>query len=388
MKRLMDLLGFFAIFSMILLVCHAYIFVHVLSAFTLTPLQRLCVGGVLAALLVGTLLAIPFVNALPRAQGAVLAWLTYPWLGVVLLLVTMCAAADVIWLLGKGVSMLTSSKSIGYRLLSQVAFGVAGVGCLASLFINAQPAVVKNVTIGIQNLPASFEGVRVVQLTDLHVGPMNDGVWLARIVDEVEALAPDMIVLTGDLVDGSVAHLSEHVLPLKRLKAKYGVHFVTGNHEYYSGADAWCAHLKSLGINVLRNACTQITSTEGENLNLVGVEDWGARHMRGVEGPDLQKALKGAQPNVPVILLAHQPAAIHEAAAMGVDLQLSGHTHGGQIWPFSYLVYLQQPYVQGHYVYPASKTQIYISPGTGFWGPPMRLGTHAEVSVITLRRAS
>ena len=384
----MDLLGFYTIFSMILLMCHAYIFIHVLSAFTLTPSQRWLIGMLLVVLLVGTLLAIPFVNALPRAQGAVLAWLTYPWLGVVLLLVTMCAVADVIWLLSKGAAILTNIKGVGHRPLSQIAFGIAGVGCLASLFINAQPAVVKNVTIGIQDLPTSFEGMRIVQLTDLHVGPMNDGVWLSHIVAEVEALAPDMIVLTGDLVDGSVAHLSEHVLPLMRLKAKYGVHFVTGNHEYYSGVDAWCAHLKRLNINVLRNMCVQITSDAGHVLNLVGVEDWGARHMRGAEGPDLQKALKGAQPNAPFILLAHQPAAIHEAAAVGVDLQLSGHTHGGQIWPFSYLVYLQQPYVQGHYVYPESKTQIYISPGTGFWGPPMRLGTHAEVSVITLKRAS
>jgi len=384
----MDVLGFFVIFSMILLFCHAYIFHHVVSAFSLSSAQRWGAGIILFGFLVVTLLTIPFVNMLPRAQGAVIAWLTYPWLGVVLLLVTMCAAADLVWLLSKGASLFSNIKDLGRRPLSQVAFGFAGVGCLVSLFINAQPAIVKNVTIEIQDLPASFDGVRIVQLTDLHVGPMNDGAWLSRIVEEVEALSPDMIVLTGDLVDGSVAHLSEHVLPLKRLKAKYGVHFVTGNHEYYSGVDAWCEHLKTLDINVLRNACTQITSTEGEILNLVGVEDWGARHMRGVEGPDLQKALKGAQPHAPVILLAHQPAAIHEAAARGVDLQLSGHTHGGQIWPFSYLVYLQQPYVQGHYVYPESKTQIYISPGTGFWGPPMRLGTHAEVSVITLTRAS
>jgi predicted MPP superfamily phosphohydrolase len=201
-------------------------------------------------------------------------------------------------------------------------------------------------------------------------------------------LKPDLIVITGDLVDGSVEELRHHVAPLADLQSLQGTYFITGNHEYYSGVDAWCTYIASLGVHILRNARVSISrnSTE-DSFDLAGVDDWASRHFPG-EGPNIRKALVNRDPNKVVILLAHQPVAVDEAATYDVDLQLSGHTHGGQIWPFTCLVYLQQPYTQGLYRHGDTQTQVYVSPGTGFWGPPMRLGTSAEITHITLRSAS
>jgi hypothetical protein len=194
-----------------------------------------------------------------------------------------------------------------------------------------------------------------------------------------------MIVITGDLVDGSVEELAQHVAPLADLRSQYGTYFVTGNHEYYSGVDQWCAYLTNIGVHVLRNERVSITNSSDESFDLAGVDDWSSRRF---PAEDLDTALAGRDPDKTLILLAHQPAAAHVAAAQGVDLQLSGHTHGGQIWPFNYLVPLQQPYTQGLYRHGNTQTQVYVSAGTGFWGPPMRLGTSAEITLITLRLGS
>src|SRR5207244_387356 len=154
-------------------------------------------------------------------------------------------------------------------------------------------------------------------------------------------------------------------------------------HEYYSGVDEWTAHLETLGIRILRNELVTLHDSTNNPIDFAGVDDFASSHVPG-HGPDLPKALNGRDSARPLILLAHQPAAIREAAAHQVDLQLSGHTHGGQIWPWNYFVYIQQPYVSGLHRYPNSNSQIYVSNGTGFWGPPMRLGTSAEITEITL----
>jgi predicted MPP superfamily phosphohydrolase len=187
-----------------------------------------------------------------------------------------------------------------------------------------------------------------------------------------------MVCITGDLVDGSVGELGHLVAPLADLRAKDGVFFVTGNHEYYSGADAWIAHVRKLGVRVLRNERVPIRGEQG--FDLAGIDDATAHHFG--HGADLRGALRGRDPSRAVVLLAHQPKAIAEAADLGVDLQLSGHTHGGQLFPFNYLVKLQQPYVDG--LHARAKTQIYVSRGTGWWGPPMRVMAPAEITRLTL----
>jgi uncharacterized protein len=189
----------------------------------------------------------------------------------------------------------------------------------------------------------------------------------------VNALRPDLVAGTGDLVDGSVRELGRAVAHLGRLQARHGVYFVTGNHEYYSGAEEWVAHLETLGIKPLRNEHVRIGDEGG--FDLAGIDDHSAR-------PDLKKALGGRDASRACVLLAHQPRGIELADELGVDLQLSGHTHGGQMFPWNLLVRLQQPFVAG--LHKLRRAQIYVSCGTGYWGPPMRVGAPAEITEIEL----
>ena len=215
-----------------------------------------------------------------------------------------------------------------------------------------------------------------MQITDLHIGPLLRKEWVEGVVERVRALKPDVVAITGDLVDGTVDELREHVAPLARLaEAPRGVYFSTGNHEYYSGVDEWLQYLPSLGIRPLSNERVQIAP----GLDIAGIHD---PTGRGRYAPDLGRALDGRDARTPVVLLAHQPRQFREAARSGVALTLSGHTHGGQIWPFSWLVALVQPYIAG--LHRRGDAQLYVSRGTGFWGPPMRVFAPAEIAVLRL----
>ncbi len=353
----------------------------------LTEEQRTFVVLILSSFSFFTLIALPANRVLPRAAATILSWIVYPWMGIAFLMFVTLLATDMIWLLLKLIpeNHLPESRLLLQHYFGVVALSVTGILGGFSFWKGLQSVTVKQLSITLSRLPQSLDGLRIVQITDLHVGSLINGNWLRRVVDKVNVLKPDIIVITGDLVDGSVKELCHHIAPIADLQAQYGTYFVTGNHEYYSGVEQWCAHIASLGVRVLRNERVSIAAgLVNASFDLAGVDDWASHHFQG-EGPDLAKALAGRNPNKLLILLAHQPAAIDEAAAHGVDLQLSGHTHGGQIWPFTYLVYLQQPYTKGLYRYSDTETQIYVSPGTGFWGPPMRLGTSAEITHITLR---
>ncbi len=193
----------------------------------------------------------------------------------------------------------------------------------------------------------------------------------------------DLIAITGDLVDGTVEQLRDQTAPLARLVAKEGVYFVTGNHEYYSGADDWVTEVERLGIQVLRNRRVVLRRDDAA-IDVAGVTDH--RAGRYGDGPDFDAALAGRDPTRELVLHAHQPAALEEAVRRDVGLQLSGHTHGGQFWPWNWVIYLIQPVVAGLARF--GRTQVYVNSGTGYWGPPMRLGTRAEVTVLTLRASS
>jgi uncharacterized protein len=221
-----------------------------------------------------------------------------------------------------------------------------------------------------------------VQLSDVHIGPLLDRRFAESIVARVNALEPDVIAITGDLVDGSIERLGAEVEPLRRLEARHGTFFVTGNHDYFSRADPWIERARELGWRVLRNERVTIGSGE-DAFDLAGVDDRIAHLFGGDHGEDLERALHGRDRRRPVVLLAHNPATFDAAAESGVDLQLSGHTHGGQIWPFVYLVRLITPYVAG--MYRRDQSVLYVSRGTGFWGPPMRLFKPAEITEIRLR---
>ncbi|OBV38906.1 hypothetical protein ASR47_1007222 [Janthinobacterium psychrotolerans] len=264
------------------------------------------------------------------------------------------------------------------------ATGVLGLALLATIvgFINARrTARVKEVTVAIAGLPPALQGFTIVQLSDIHVGATIKRAWVEAMVARANSLAADAIAITGDFGDGTVPQLGAHTAPLGMLRARHGVFLVTGNHEYYSGAVPWVAEFRRLGLTVLMNQ-HQVLEHDGAQLVLAGVTDYNAAHFDPGHTSDPQAAIAGAPPGLPCIVLAHQPRSAPAAEKAGFDLQLSGHTHGGQFWPWNLFVPLQQPYVAG--LHRSGKLQVYVSRGTGYWGPPKRLGAPAEMTRITL----
>lgn len=249
-------------------------------------------------------------------------------------------------------------------------------------YANARlPARIKRVTVPLPGLPAGLTDFRIVQVTDIHVGPTIKQRYLQAIVDRVNALQPDVVAITGDLVDGSVAELRAHVAPLAQLQARHGVFFVTGNHEYYSGVHGWVHELQRLGIRVLHNEHV-VLEHGGARLVLAGVTDFTGHYFDPAHRSDPAAAVAGAPAGAPRVLLAHQPRSATEAARAGFDLQLSGHTHGGQFLPWSFFVPLQQPFTAG--LHQLGRLTIYVSRGTGYWGPPKRLGAPSEIAELIL----
>jgi predicted MPP superfamily phosphohydrolase len=320
-------------------------------------------------------------RTLPRWASAPLAWVVYTWMGFALYLFLFTVIID----LARGVAGIAGllpadpeRRQILARTLAAVVAGLSALVGLGGLAVVARGFVVRRVPVTLAKLPKSASGYVIVQMTDVHVGPTLGRHFIESVVREANALAPDMIVITGDLVDGTVEQLREHVEPLRRLRAKDGVFFVTGNHEYYSGADEWIAHLRTLGIRVLRNERVAI----GDAFDLAGVDDSSAARMLENHGQDVGGALSGRDPSRAVVLLAHQPKALKEALAHRVDLQLSGHVHGGQMVPFNWLARLDQPLIAG--LHRVQDTWVYVSTGTGYWGPPMRVGSGSELTRIEL----
>lgn len=246
------------------------------------------------------------------------------------------------------------------------------------------PPVV-DVEVRVPDLDPRLDGLRVVQISDIHVGPTIKGRHLKRVVDAVNALEADVVAITGDLVDGTVSELRDDVAPVAELRARHGVFFVTGNHEYYVGVEAWVAELRRLGLTVLRNGHRVVECPErgGARLVVAGVDDYSAARMQPGAQSDPAAAVAGAPVGLFRLLLAHQPRSVAAAAEAGVDLQLSGHTHGGQFVPWNLFVPLQQPFT--HSLRTHGRTQIYTSRGTGYWGPPLRLGAPSEITRIVLR---
>lgn len=329
-------------------------------------------------------------RALARPLGSVLAAGLYTWMGLIILAFFLTVGTE---LVRGGHAVLELAKVVPKdperrTFLARALSGGVGLAALVlggAGIASARGAVqVKPITIALKKLPEAMNGFRIVQLTDVHIGPTLDGSWLEGIVARVNELKPDLIAITGDLVDGTVQELKEHVAPLGKLQAKHGVFFVTGNHEYYSGPDEWIAELERLGIRVLRNERVSI-GDETDSFDLAGIDDYRAKDFGRGHGADLDKALAGRDPERELVLLAHQPKHVLEAAKKGVGLQLSGHTHGGQIFPWGFFVRLDQKFVRG--LDRLEDTQLYTSCGTGYWGPPMRVGAPPEITEVTLCRA-
>jgi predicted MPP superfamily phosphohydrolase len=243
-------------------------------------------------------------------------------------------------------------------------------------------ARIVNVDVPIQNLPLALHGFSIAQISDVHVGSAIRKEYVEAIVDAVNGLHPDLIAVTGDVVDGSVRELALHTAPLARLSARHGAFFVTGNHEYYSGESAWTAEFKRLGLKVLHNEHAVVTH-DGAALVVAGVTDYSAHHFNPAQRSDPAAALAGAPTNAGAkILLAHQPRSAPAAETAGYDLQLSGHTHGGQFWPWNLFVRFQQPFTAG--LHRLNRLWVYVSRGTGYWGPPNRFGAPSEITRLRL----
>ncbi len=357
-------------------------------------------------------LILPFISLFFRSStqssswNDALAWIAYLGMGFLFLLFTVLLIRDLGWLvvtafrnsvlyigglLNSGAHHIVATDPARRRFLTNMMnLGVLGVAATLTAYgvyqARRRPAVV-GIPIAIPELPTDLHGFRIVQITDIHVGLTVKKDWVETVVEMVNDLAPDLIVFTGDLADGSVPRLRPEVLPLIDLAAPHGCYFVTGNHEYYSGAEAWVEEIQRLGLWILINEHRIIREGNGRIL-LAGITDYTGGQFLPSHKSDPRAAYAGAPPANVNILLAHQPRSVFEAAKIGFDLMISGHTHGGQFFPWNFLVPLEQPYLAGLHNHPVEKGEgyVYVSQGTGYWGPPIRLGTRSEITVFTLLR--
>jgi uncharacterized protein len=387
----LGLLLFLAVLSLAVGLLHGYLWLRMVRATTTRPgrarrsLTLLLV--VLGALPVGALV---LRGTLPLEAAAPLDWVAYSWLGVAFYaFLALLVLEPVRWFLGRRRRRDAAEAPDPHRRVflarslavtaGAVALGTAGTGA----WLAASPPVVRRVPVTLARLDPALDGLRIVTFSDAHLSATNRGRRFERLVEIVNAQRPDVVAIVGDLVDGDVRELRDDVAPLADLVSEQGVFFVTGNHEYFVDTRAWLRHLPTLGVDVLRNERVPIRRGAA-SFDLAGIDDRTAE-ASGLpgHGADLDAALDGRDDATPVVLLAHQPVMVEQAAAAGVDLQLSGHTHGGQLWPFDYAVRLDQPAVQGWSRH--GDTQLYVTPGAGYWGPPMRIGARPEVTVVELR---
>lgn len=371
------------------------ILLHGLIAWRLLPDLSFLPAIALGSVLLVSALVVPQGlrgrHAAHSSLGAVLTWLGLLCMGLFSSLLVLTLLRDIalliLWIaqaLGVTLNMSavrhTSAQAVPVLALLMTALG----------FWNARrTAAVVRVDVPVANLPEALQGFTMAQISDVHVGPTIKTLYLQRIVDRVNSLGANLVAITGDLVDGSVKELGQHIRPLAELQSTHGTFFVTGNHEYYSGAHSWIAALRQLGIRVLMNEHVVIQhrkdsqDPEPATVVVAGVADHSAHHFDESHRSDPHAAMDQAPEHaVFKLLLAHQPRSAAAAEKAGFDLQLSGHTHGGQFWPWAYFVQFQQPFTAG--LNRLGRLLVYTSRGTGYWGPPKRFGAPSEITLLRL----
>lgn len=364
---------------------------HAWVGWRLVPALPAAAALALALLLAASALLLPLGMGARRAAGragpaAWLAWSSLVAMGLfsslfVLTLVRdllLLGAAAVAWI-RPGSVPLDATARLGAAAVPVLALALTAVGAWNA----RRTAGVVHVDVPIAGLPAALHGFTIVQISDVHVGPTIGERYLRGIVEAVNRLDADMVAITGDLVDGSVEALGPHVAPLRELRSRHGSFFVTGNHEYYSGAHGWVVALRGLDVTVLLNEHV-VLSHDGAALLVAGVTDPSAHHFDPSHRSDPHGALAGAPAASVRVLLAHQPRSALAAVEAGYHLQLSGHTHGGQFWPWNLVVRWQQPFAAG--LYRLRGLWVYVSRGTGYWGPPKRFGAPSEITRLRLVR--
>ena len=343
------------------------------------------------------------INRIEVPGGAVLTWISYLGMGFFSLLLTIVLVRDLGWIvvaIGEKAAGLAAgffNTDIGtvmpadperrrllIRSMSAGLVTIAGGLTLYGFFEARRRPSLVNVVVPLPSLHADMEGLRILQITDIHAGLTVGRDFVERVVAQANELKPDIIAFTGDLVDGSVARLRDVVAPMRDLEAPLGKFFITGNHEYYSGAEPWVEEARRLGFDVLLNEHRVIRRGAG-SLLMAGITDYSGGQFLKSHASDPAKAFAGAPKTDARILLAHQPKSLKAALPRGFDLQISGHTHGGQFFPWNLLAAVDQPYVSG--LHRHENSWIYVSRGTGYWGPPVRIAARSEITLFTLTRA-
>ena len=383
------MLSFLTVFTLILLAGHYYVGRRLLTPLKLKPSYKKLAWT--AILTVPLILPFTFLFRIWGINGTLIdliGWIAFVGMGFFSLIIGWVVLRDLILLAGFLIRKYRKPKSYDAQrrafLMNSMNYSIIGVSALLTgygIYEARRNPTMERINIHLPHLPPEFEGLRIAQFTDLHVGPTIKRAFVQSAVDQINQLGADIIVFTGDLVDGSVSSLKNEVAPLGELAASEGVYFITGNHEYYSGVNAWLEQVERLGLRVLLDANNVITRGN-RKLVMAGVTDFTAHRFEPDHVSDPVKALHGAETADIKILLAHQPVNIFGASQAGYDLQISGHTHGGQYLPWRFMVTLNQPYVIG--LNKHKDTWIYVNRGTGYWGPPLRLGVPSEISLLTL----
>ncbi|WP_328475681.1 metallophosphoesterase [Actinoplanes sp. NBC_00393] len=345
-------------------------------------------------------------SGLPHSLVRVVAWPGYLWLALLIYLFLGVLAGEVVrpllsrWLARRREPVPATTApaaeiapervpenpaQISRRVfVSRIAGGAAAAIAVGTVGAGAYRTLdgpsVKRITVPLAKLPRSAHGLRIAVVSDVHLGPVLGSGFCQRVVDTINSTQPDLVAVVGDLIDGDVEDLAGSVEPLRGLRSRLGTFFVTGNHEYISGVEPWVAKVRELGMQPLRNSRLELPG-----FDLAGVDDVSGERDGG-GGADFAAALSDRDRSRAVVLLAHQPVAIHEAVEHGVDLQLSGHTHGGQLWPGNYIAELANPTNAGLERY--GDTQLYVSRGAGAWGPPVRVGAPSDITVVQLASGS
>ncbi|MFE9749201.1 metallophosphoesterase [Saccharothrix saharensis] len=397
---------FFVLFAVVMGAAHYYIWKRAVRA-TTRPGRGRRVGTGVVVLLYLLVMSALAVSRLGGSFGAVVAWPGFIWLAGAFYFSLILGVLEIPRLVlnratrahgapvavgapdapveAPGGALEEQPADPGRRLFIARSLAVAGGVATAGVvgFGTTQALgdpIIKRVPVTLGKLDPRLSGYRIAVVSDIHLGPLLGRGHTERIVRMINEQRVDLVAVVGDLVDGTVDELGEAAAPLRDLVSTHGSFFVTGNHEYYSGVEPWLAELERLGVNPLRNERLRIERA-GASFDLAGVNDVTGEAFQ--DGPDFARALDGRDTSTPVVLMAHQPVQVREAAKHGVDLQLSGHTHGGQMFPFHLAVGLQQPVRSG--LETVDGTQVYTSNGAGFWGPPVRVGAAPDITVVELR---